>query len=316
MVSTRPSSLLDEYKDLKKSCDLRVVVTGEVYDHQDAVMWPCPAHVDGGRDNLALYPTYSACFRCGWQGDVHDFLVKSKSISWKLSDTVRLLKSKEWPKPEEVEKVDLPPIEPEVIERYQKTLYGDKDALAYLKSRGLSDKTIQEAKLGYNGYAFTIPVFDSTGEKCLTIRFRKDDKKCSPNAPKYYGMSGRNGVLLYNAHVLRGQKIALLTEGEICSLASTQAGVPGLSFTNGKSAWSDKYNDLFNQLDVLYVAFDMDSASVGRVFSIAPKLKPLVKTLKYVKWPQRVAKDVDELINKHGVKEFEKYLKESRVIGL
>jgi hypothetical protein len=315
MVSTRPSSLLEEYKDLKKSCDLRVVVTGEVYDHQDAVMWPCPAHVDGGRDNLALYPTYSACFRCGWQGDVHDYLVQTKGKSWRLSDTVKLLKSKEWPKPEEVEKVDLPPIESEVIERYRSILYADKDALLYLKSRGLSDKTIQEAKLGYTGMAFTTPVYDSTGENCLTVRYRRDDKKCSPNAPKFWGMKDRNGVLLYSAHRLHRQREAVLCEGEWNSLVVAQESLAACSWTNGKSAWSDAYNDLFSQLDTLYIAFDQDAASVNRVFSIAPKLKPLVKELRYVRWPLRVAKDCDELIVKHGVKEFEKYLKESRVIA-
>jgi DNA primase len=315
MVSTRPSSLLEEYKQLKASVDLRTVALGEVYDHQDAVMIPCLWHRDTNRDNLALYPTRYYCFVCAASGDVDDYLKKQKGDKWKLSDTVKLLKSREWPKPTEVEKVDLPPIEPEVIERYQKTLHGDKEALAYLKSRGLSDKTIQEAKLGYTGIAFTTPVYDSTGEKCLTVRYRRDDKKCSPNAPKFWGMKDRNGVLLYNAHRLHRQREAVLCEGEWNSLVVAQESLAACSWTNGKSAWSDAYNDLFSQLDTLYIAFDQDAASVNRVFSIAPKLKPLVKELRYVRWPLRVAKDCDELIVKHGVKEFEKYLKESRVIA-
>lgn len=107
--------------------------------------------------------------------------------------------------------------------------------MAYLlDARGLSRKTIQAARLGYDRErsAITIPVYE--GGQLVNVRRRF----LSPAAvPKITGLAGR-GSQLYPAPP--GEDF-ILCEGEFDALLAGQHGLPAVTSTAG-TAWKKEWN--------------------------------------------------------------------------
>ena len=93
------------------------------------------------------------CFGCGAGGDVITFLMKIENLEFK--DAVRILAEKAgvkitYDKPEVQElKNKLLEINKKAAEFYHQQLLSNKEALEYLKKRGIKDETIEAFKLGF-----------------------------------------------------------------------------------------------------------------------------------------------------------------------
>lgn len=305
------SSQVLTYQKLKSSIDLRSFVTGEEYANSDPVMWRCFWHNDGGRENLAIYPTHFFCHRCGARKDIHDYLVATKPNRWRLVDTIQELQNWRGPTPpDEPEEVPLDPIPYPLAYKYHAALLENDGAIDRLFKRGINEETIRSNLIGHNGFAFVIPVFDDEHSSILTLRFRRDDGVLKEGT-KYWGMRNRNKVLLFNAHLLHSERSVILCEGEFDALLATQSGFPTVTFTNGKQAYTDKYDDLFSLLDTLYLCFDMDEASCTRARALAPTMHELVPDVRLVSWPLRKGKDISEFIVSEGVSAFAERLRKA-----
>jgi len=93
------------------------------------------------------------CFGCGAGGDVITFLMKIENLEFK--DAVKILAEKAgvkitYDKPEVQElKNKLLEINKKAAEFYHQQLLSNKEALEYLKKRGIKDETIEAFKLGF-----------------------------------------------------------------------------------------------------------------------------------------------------------------------
>ena len=93
------------------------------------------------------------CFGCGAGGDVITFLMKIENLEFK--DAVKILAEKAgvkitYDKPEVQElKNKLLEINKKAAEFYHQQLLSNKEALDYLKKRGIKDETIEAFKLGF-----------------------------------------------------------------------------------------------------------------------------------------------------------------------
>lgn len=93
------------------------------------------------------------CFGCGAGGDVITFLMKIENLEFK--DAVKILAEKAgvkitYDKPEVQElKNKLLEINKKAAEFYHQQLLNNKEALDYLKKRGIKDETIEAFKLGF-----------------------------------------------------------------------------------------------------------------------------------------------------------------------
>lgn len=114
----------------------------------------CPFHREK-TPSFFVSPTRQIfhCFGCGAGGDVITFLMKIENLEFK--DAVKILAEKAgvkitYDKPEVQElKNKLLEINKKAAEFYHQQLLSNKEALDYLKKRGIKDETIEAFKLGF-----------------------------------------------------------------------------------------------------------------------------------------------------------------------
>jgi hypothetical protein len=115
------------------------------------------------------------------------------------------------------------------------------DAIDYLLTeRGLTEDTITEHRIGWDGSAFTFPICDAQGELVNLVRRPWPD---TPDGRKYVTLRGRNrhngGVELYPRPLPRGA--ILLCEGLLDALLGRQHGLPAVTSTHGVDTFLDEW---------------------------------------------------------------------------
>lgn len=197
--------------------------------------------------------------------------------------------------------------------------YDGKELLSLLKSKGISEATISEAKLFYpdsevrpffqNRVIF--PIYDENGKvRGFSGRRIKDNNK---KAPKYLNTS-ENLVfhkkdLLYGLHKAVGNKNIYLVEGQMDVIALHQAGISNAIAALG-TAVGVNHCSLLKELGVQKVHLCLDSDSPG--------IKASINSIEVLKNYFEVdvvllnnAKDPDEYIKLFGVEAFKLLPKKS-----
>jgi DNA primase len=306
-----------DYKELEARLDLReLIAPGKRISGNKPVLMRCPYH-DDKRDSLAIYSNDLHCFGCGKHQSVLDWLAEKEHLDIKrdFKGTIEVLAAKygnapittplpkvKAPPP----KKELKPMDPAVARRYHDNL-GEKRE--WFRRRTLSDRIIDGQLLGYDGRAFTIPVWHPSGD-LLTIRFRRDDS-LGTQGPKYYGIEGRNQTLLYNQGALTGSRSVVICEGELDTLVLWQEGIPAVSSTNGAhgmvSIWED-VKHLF-RCERILVSLDQDEAgrrNARELLRIIGTGQHFVQGAVILRWNKKFGKDITEVAQNKGIG----YLKE------
>jgi hypothetical protein len=139
---------------------------------------------------------------------------------------------------------------------WQARLLSSGAALEYLlNERGLTEEVIARYELGYDGRAFTLPVYSIRGHRLVNLR-RRAWPELFPGGAKYQGLRGRNkrngGVSLYPALPRRGA--LLLCGGELDALVAHVHGLPGIACTAGvATAWKGAWDRLVRGRAVVVV---------------------------------------------------------------
>lgn len=298
-----------DLEDLKSRLDLRLLVTPEIPLRGDRptrrlCFWH--AEKDG---SLYVYPNGLHCFGCGQHMDALDFLAWQEKLDVR-ADFARLVEllaeyvggaSLKLPPVPVVVPKDLRPLDRKVAEYWHGRL-GEK--ITWFRGRGLEDWLIRQERLGYERRAYVIPVWSATGE-LLTLRYRRDDTLGQTGA-KYWGITDRNEVLLYNARALRYVSdwgFVVICEGELDALLLFQHGLPAVSATNGSGAFEGR---LVSQVlaaypDKVIVAYDQDAPGrlngvrVARLFGLRGRV---------ASWPVELGKDPTEVLQQLPVADF------------
>jgi hypothetical protein len=147
-------------------------------------------------------------------------------------------------------------------------------ALAYLRGRGLSDQSIEAARLGWTP-GVSIPVRDGTrywrvrglvipwleGDRLALVKIRRPERK-----PRY-AEAFRDGPVLYpTPEAVRPGKPLILTEGEMdCCLVAQEVGDLAAVVTLGSASSKPEGVTYLAMLSAptWYLAFDADSAGDG-----------------------------------------------------
>jgi DNA primase len=190
------------------------------------------------------------------------------------------------------------------IEAWQRRLKEEDKVMRYLRrDRGLTPTIIKAARLGYDGRAITIPIYDiRTRELC---NFRR---RFWPNVPasgyKYLGLEGRTidngGVTLYPA---LPDGSVILCAGEFDALALWSQGLPGMTVTSGAATrWQAKWNGIVKGRRVA-VMFDADPREEDQAISRAAELRQAGADA----WPVLLTRaglspgeDITDFFVKHG----------------
>jgi hypothetical protein len=105
-------------------------------------------------------------------------------------------------------------------------LLSSRRPLAWLRRRGISEATVHQFELGFNGGAIVFPVRDEAGE-LVNVRFRLLDPEADP---KVRGLYGRRAQLYPD---VPEDGPILLAAGELDALLARQRGLPAVTTTCG-----------------------------------------------------------------------------------
>ncbi|MEV5079265.1 toprim domain-containing protein [Streptomyces sp. NPDC056159] len=167
----------------------------------------------------------------------------------------------------------------EASERYEGALTRSLDAVAYLKSRGLSEDNAASFRLGYvesplPGHEtargmLSVPYLTRAG--VTTVRFRRLG---DGDGPKYRSVPG-DPPRIYNANALLvpSDHIAIC-EGEFDAIAANNAGIPAVGIA-GVSAWKSYFARCFKGYRAVYILADQDDKGQGLEFAekVAEQIK-------------------------------------------
>ena len=164
MASTR--SYRFDVEALRRDHPVADVITGygiELRPTGRALVGRCPFHHDGGRPNLHVYPATQSwyCFRCNVGGDAIEFVKRREQVGF-VEACERLAGGQSEPmslppSPQRVPRErrwDRLSLEEQVVMNtacalYHHSLWHEREALAYLRGRGLSDWVIRQSALGF-----------------------------------------------------------------------------------------------------------------------------------------------------------------------
>jgi DNA primase len=308
-----------DYRDVVERIDLRdLIAPGRPRSGDKPVLVLCFMH--GEKENsLAVYKDGLFCFGCHRRMSTLEYiaLIEHLDIETQFQDVVAVAGEKYAGNvkviPRPVEKREIAavwgPMAPELALVYHGQL-GEKRK--WFKDRGLSDAVIGDAKLGYTGKAFSIPVWSRSGE-LMTIRYRRDDALIKEGA-KYWGTKGRNSVYLFNEKALEfgplkaSDFVAYLTEGELDALRLWQEGLAAVSATNGVGAFDAAFVPMFRLARAVVVMYDQDEAGRENAARVAKLFKSKAKV---VHWDMTEGKDVTEYLKGHDIVDLKRLVEES-----
>lgn len=134
-----------------------------------------------------------------------------------------------------------------------------------LTERGLSETIVTRHQLGWDGYAFTLPIYSIDKGHLVNLRRRSWPRPFS-NGARYVGLAGRtkrnDGVQLYPDVPHQGG--LLVCGGELDALVVRSHGIRGIACTTGvASEWLPTWNRLVRGREVV-VAFDVGEEAHAR----------------------------------------------------
>ncbi len=190
------------------------------------------------------------CFKCGTTGNIF-------TLAKHLGDDPQDVIIKE---PKRQQGGAQKKIDEKMVEACRKAL---PDRIRkYLNSRGITDKVIDESKLGYGAFYkkawITIPIADHEGN----LRFFKLRQDPGDGDEKMVFPGGEAEIYSWDtAKDAKGRLV--ICEGELDRLALRSKGVPAVTSTAGAGTFKEKWIEHFPKDVDIYVCFDNDSA--GRI---------------------------------------------------
>jgi len=166
---------------------------------------------------------------------------------------VQLAQPREWKRP--------PQRQPEVKP--------DSPAIAWLKSRGITDAAIAAYRVGSSkdGRAVVFPHWRDGAMVNFKIRDHADKKRMMTFA-------GGEPCLWGWQVIDANQRAVVITEGEIDAMTLWQCGIPALSVFSGVSnlGWIESDHDRLEQFSDIVLCMDMDDAGKAAARKIAERL--------------------------------------------
>jgi DNA primase len=138
----------------------------------------------------------------------------------------------------------------------------------FFHERKISDRTLEEFSIGWDGVRIVYPIFDTAGNQ-LFCCYRRDPE--SSVGPKYYYEKGSH-VSLYGIHRIQNEKSVLIVEGLNDFLVAWSAGIPAVTSTGGALSFQREWKDVFTDKDVT-ICLDGDEAGAKgtvKILSILP----------------------------------------------
>lgn len=185
----------------------------------------------------------------------------------------------------------------------------DAGVVAYFKGRGISEKTLLEAKVTKETYYFPQ---DSAKRGCIAFNYYVDGEHVNTKyrtRDKHFTFIGGAKVVPYNldsiaekAYSDGEQKYCIITEGEADTLTYLECGYKHVismpAGANVNLEWMDDYVEShFDKLEIIYVSTDGDKKGIEAKNELIRRFG--AEMCKVVEYPDG-CKDINEVLVKYG----------------
>lgn len=149
------------------------------------------------------------------------------------------------------------------ISQWNERLLSTPKALAdFTSERGISESTVIEYEIGWDGQRYTFPIYDAEGELLNVRRYKMN---ASSHADKMLNIPGHGTAQIYGIETLEKEHRIVLSEGETDRLLAVQIGIPTVTHTAGAQTFRAQWGPLFSG-KIVFICFDNDDAGKkGRV---------------------------------------------------
>lgn len=174
--------------------------------------------------------------------------------------------------------------------------------------RGLSDEVIDKFKLGWDGKALTIPIYDKKNQY-IFFKYRKDPQDNSAFSKYWY--SPNSTAEFYGwEHIVNPKPTLILCEGELDRLLLETYSLPAITSTSGVGTFKDEWIEILNSLpSEIFICYDNDNAGMDGAERILKRI-PEAKVIQIPRLED--IKDITDFIITQGIDEFRKLLKEAK----
>lgn len=260
----------------------------------------CPLHSDN-TPSLHVYDNDTwYCFQCGKGGDVIDFVgyflhghnYNPATHFIDVVDKLGALDIKPLPKPERV--IRPTPAKPQLrLDINQIMQWHDNltpQRREYWYSRGLTDRTVDEFWLGWDGKRYTIPAL----YRYIPFGIKRRQSEIDDGEPAKYTSVKGSIVGLFNSDILLEADNVIICEGEIDCMLLHQYGYRAVTSTGGAGSWKAEWAKFFTHIRRVNVLFDNDKA--GREGGM--KVHSSMRRAKLLTLPEGV-KDIGDLFGNY-----------------
>jgi twinkle protein len=285
----------ESIKKLKETVSLYDIINDEIKLKKSGSYYitKCPFH-DEKTPSFKVKPkdNHFKCFGCGAYGDMIDFIVKYKSLSFQ--DAVRYIASqKNFELEETSNEVEKPQPRLEKI---------DKVYIDYFENRGISNNTLLRFKVTQANewmpdVQTEIPVVCFNyfrDDELVNIKFRgrKKSFKLVKNAE----------LIFYNLDAIKDDDTAVIVEGEIDCMSMYEAGIYNcVSVPNGAGSNNLTYIDncINHLIDKKYIVIAVDNDDAGNKLKDELIRRLDIERCFYIEYPEG-CKDANDILIKHG----------------
>lgn len=193
----------------------------------------------------------------------------------------------------------------EVAEQYNKAL--PERIRSYLNQRCIPDEIIDRFKLGWNGSAITIPIYNRQGE-FIFFKYRKDPEDKGDKAKYRHDLD--TSVELYGWENTE-EHFVILCEGELDRLVLESKGIPAITSTGGAGTFKEEWIKELENIPNLYVCYDRDDAGLNNAVKLLDKF-PQAKLISLSGLPEGKKDITDFFVLGKTINDFNKLIQEAK----
>lgn len=183
-----------------------------------------------------------------------------------------------------------------------------------MNERGFSVETVEKWQIGWDGYRYTIPVYD---EDRNLVNVRRYKMKAGPKEQKMLNIKGHGEGRLFGLSILASNDDIVLTEGETDCMLLNQYGVPAVTHTSGASVFKNEWIRHFKGKAV-YICYDNDEGGKKGAAMVAQKLATVAAAVYTVLIPiDEKGADITDFLHKHKktVEDFRELMERARALA-
>lgn len=257
----------------------------------------CPFAATRHREGRDANPSFTAnlqtgvwyCNSCQSKGNIHTlykelYNVSSEEAWYALGDALKITRP-------DSSKPTRPDIEVGLVRAYHEKLMELTGPLRTMlrERRGLTDETLKEFQLGWDGDRVTIPIYDEFNTLVNFRRYKwnstEDNWKVLNYTDEHDNKYGEVRIYGIDRVVDPSIEYVVWSEGELDRLSAEQRGFYAACATSGAGTWKPEWTKLFRGKKRVYIAQDNDEAGRIATKKLCEKLYR-VTDVYVINWPE------------------------------